>query len=230
MKRGYKRRIYRKRRFTRSKRGVIRKSTAYKIATRVLRKNIEKKCYDVSPTESTVSTVTGSTAGGIDLLQGLDGGTARNNRVGDKISLQKIWMRWDLKQDTPTVNNTTNYTCTPCRCIIYQWLDNSDMVGPTIGDILQVGTDINSPWKWEKRGTYQILYDQTHYIDTNINVKKTIEVSIKPKTKTIRYNSSTNSGGHAHIFFACFTGNVVSTGTASTSKMKLNYRVLYTDA
>jgi len=104
---------------------------------------------------STTSSV--STSGAI--LPGLSGpsqGVALNQRTGDVIYLEKMYI-------TYTVNAANTDVFSSFRVIIFQWHPNSALAAPTVADILQNSSyNVYAMYDWNFSNQYTILYDRIH--------------------------------------------------------------------
>lgn len=55
------------------------------------------------------------------------------------------------------------------RTIFFRWKPNTAWRIPIVGDILQVTASVvtpESPYVWDYRNQFEILYDKTHFVDT----------------------------------------------------------------
>lgn len=93
------------------------------------------------------------------ILTGLSGpgqGVALNQRTGDIIYLDKMYL-------TYTCDSANSDVFASLRVIIFQWRPNSALVMPAVNDILQnSGFNVCSMYDWNYSNQYTILYDRLH--------------------------------------------------------------------
>lgn len=98
-----------------------------------------------------------STTGAV--LNGLSGpsqGVALNQRTGDVIYLDKMYITY-----TCDAANTDVYSA--LRVVIFQWHPNSALANPTVTDILQSSTfNVCAMYDWNYSNQYTIVYDRLH--------------------------------------------------------------------
>lgn len=112
---------------------------------RIAMGDVERKHFDEYQIQTVSSTAVLNELAGDNIIQGTD----QFERVGDKISLEKLEIYISVLAE-----DKTNFL----RYIIFQYKDVND---PTIDDILKETTDYTSPYNYDTRQSYKILKDRT---------------------------------------------------------------------
>lgn len=133
-------------------------------------------------------------------VQGVEGYNSDQNfndingagRIGNQISVKNIQWRFTISP-----GDNTNFI----RVIMFQFMDNSTVTVPIVGDILcNYG---NSPWLQPinvlNRQKIKILFDKTYHIQTGGLSTITRTMNIKPPIKSIRFTRDTTAGFPAEI-------------------------------
>ncbi len=103
-----------------------------------------------------LTTVSPLTTGTITGLLGPAQGAAVNQRIGDIIYLQKMWINYTCDAANADVYSSL-------RVIVFQWHPNNGLIVPTASDILQlVSTSVYAMYDWNFADQYTILYDKLH--------------------------------------------------------------------
>lgn len=217
-----------------SMRKPITKRDAASIVKRALRKNLEQKMYNISTSETTVST----------LLQG-DGtnwfslvvptqGTTNFARVGNQIRLQSLDIRGSLHNNA-TISNMV-------RMLIFYFRDNvtvssaSDifLAGASATDFASI-TGIDSMHYPLNNAKMTVLTDSVISLGPagTYEAVKTFRKRINLKNKLIKFEGNTagvdNQDPQLYaLFFAAEAGN--DTGVGTTVELSHYSRVSYTDA
>lgn len=151
----------RRRKYSRKRRGYFfHKSRGWlprrmkAIANRVVSKAIELKYFDKYGSATGID-YTGAIYPLTDVAQG-DTDTTR-----DADKLTPVGLRFRGYWETGDAYNII-------RTIIFRWVPNTAWRVPVVGDILQVNASVvtpQSPYVWDYRNQFHILYDRTTYVD-----------------------------------------------------------------
>jgi len=83
-------------------------------------------------------------------------GVAFNQRIGDTIFFNKMWLNY-------TINAANTDVLSSARIILFQWHPNSGLVAPTVATILMlVSLNVLSMYDWQYSNQFTILYDRMH--------------------------------------------------------------------
>lgn len=176
----------------------------------------EKKTHDVPDTQSisTIPYITDITA--------VAAGSGSTNRIGNRISIQSIMLRFGL-----TSADTSNFF----RIVLFQWCPSSD-TAPTWEDLFEYGngavgltsTEFFSPYRIGRTQSFKIISDKFVTLDVDDLVKTHYVLQKKGYKKTISFQNSANEGNN-HIFLL-----VVSDSSAVTHPTIEGYsRIRFTD-
>lgn len=194
-----------------------------KVATKtyvkkILHKTNETKYYELGATPGNVDF-----NGSLVLLTGLSQGTTDSQRIGDKINLRAFKIHYQL-----LVGDAYN----TFRIIIFQWKPNTQLVTPTVANIL-VGTTVgtvNAPlanYVWDYQNQFIVLYDKLHVLDAlNMSTKayrKTVK--LKFAKKTIEYYAASTAASN-HLYMLCISDS----GAAAHPTIQYQTRVMYDDS
>lgn len=210
----------RKKLIRRIRRRHVRRSKA--VATKgyvrkMINKESETKYFDLG------ALATGITyAGSVADLTGVIQGNGDTNRIGDKLRMKHITLKYQLQQTTgPNM----------FRVIVFQYIGNTQISGaPGANTVLSGGTlsTANAPlamYTWDYRNQYIILYDKLHCLNSQhptIDVRK--EISLRFAKKEIAYYSGTTAGANKIYMI------MLSDVNASLPTMAYQYRLSYEDA
>lgn len=199
---GYMRRRKRTMLVRRKKRPYAAKKTymiAKKAATVVLNQQLEKHYFDVNPV-----TFNAGFTGNFQLLTGTTLGDTDLTRTGDKINIKSISIKGSLYSNDPT---------NVARIIVFQYLGDTGVAGPVIGEILQTtGSNLApfSPYSKDYAGYKWVpLYDKMFAMSNvnGINIKL-FDIKITPRNfrgkakPFIQYQGGGSNGvGHIYILF-----------------------------
>jgi hypothetical protein len=123
---------------------------------RALQKTMEKKWFTSIATSASVDY-----SGTIASRSAITQGDADNTRDGDQANLRSFELRYDT---------LANVLVSILRCVIFQWHPPTSLAAPVIGNILIVNGQaeaVHSPYSVDYAQHFTVLYDKTHYCDTN---------------------------------------------------------------
>lgn len=130
------------------------------------------------------------------VLTSIDGGTGQYNRVGVKVSIKNLLLRYSVQAAT---TSSTPYVNTMRVLVIWQKVWNQGTTVPPIEFFLTTSgnptSDIISPNRWSNRTQFKVLYDKIyHQVDRAANsthVGKTVKIPIR---REVLYNANSVSG------------------------------------
>lgn len=145
-------------------------------------------------------TLTPGTSGSLGYLVPVAQGDGENNRDGDAIALRHLSFSATL---VPNASSTAD----ACRIILLRIKSGLSGTAPPISTILQVPTDIDSPYNRDYRNSHVVLYD------------KKVDISRDNGTKHIKFNTLLNNA------LCTFT----TTGAANYNENNIWFYFLMTD-
>jgi len=168
-----------------------------------------------------------SNAGQPILLAGSDitEGTSVNDRIGDKISLESLYLNYtfNMQLSALTPNDNTNF----CRLIIFQWKDNVTATDPNTGLILKNPTNFNSVYSHANSQSYNILFDKIVGLGQDSNQTFVGKVMINSKSR--KMNKSIVFNGTIPMKNAIYFIALSDSSAATHPILVLNSRVYFTD-
>lgn len=141
-------------------------------------------------------------------LTSIPQGTTDSTRIGDKISLRGLYLRYNL-----SCADATNI----CRVIVFQYFGNTTLHSPAVNEFLQsayIGTGYApfSPYTFDYRNQFGILYDRTHHLNltdhNTVGVQK--KIRIKYAKHDITFTAATTAGSN-QIFIVFISDSGVAT-------------------
>lgn len=183
------------------------------LVRRELRRNDEPKHFDV------LSSGTAGIAGsGVLYLSSMAQGSTDITRIGDEVTLKRLDARWDI-----IYADATNFM----RLILFQWVGDAVSDVPAIASILESTPYYLSPFNWDQRHKFRVLFDETYCLDAATSPRTHVgRFSCGLPIKHLQFlNASTNieAGG----LFALFCSD---SAAAAHPAYDLYTRVSYTDS
>jgi len=186
----------------------------------------EKKTVDVDPTALVITTTPT-----FNLLNGIATGTDFTDRIGRKVALKSLYMRWNLTAEDQTVTDNL-------ARILIVYDNQTNGAAPIIGDILKSSNPL-SQLNLNNRDRFKILYDKTIQMAFAANTA-TQAVSFGQnaycgkKFKSLR-NTEMIFGGTAATVASIQTGSIylVTIGSAvspASSSLGFSTRIRFVDA
>lgn len=150
-------------------------------------------------------------------------GTTDSNRIGDKISLRGIRLRYHL-----LCGDTYNI----CRIVVFQYYGNNTLHAPAVNELFQsiyMGTVYApmSPFTFDYKNQFGILYDKTHNL--NLNDRQTVGVNKKIKIKYAKHGitfTAATTAGSNQIYIVALSDS----GAATHPSIIFHSRLFYDDA
>lgn len=128
-------------------------------------------------------------------------GAGDSERIGDKISLEQIFM--NVSAYIPSGGDLTNYI----RMIIFQWKDRTIPVGT---DILVTSTDYLGLHNYDRRQQYNVLVDKTISLSFNGPAAKFFNINLKRKfAKQMTYVGTEVQKNGVYAYIVSDSGAVV---------------------
>lgn len=192
-----------------------------RVAQRVVNRNIESKFKDTAIGQPIDNT------GYFVKLTDLGRGTSdQNERVGDKVRMAGLKMRFQLVSAAADVTNII-------RVIIFQW-HPSDAIALNLGSILEGTTNYTAMYNHDQGANFSIFYDRTFTVNAqgipNRMMMKTFNMysrlgRMKWVRKTIKYNAGLSTGqDNLYVCFVSDSGSVPHPSVFGT------FRFTYKDA
>lgn len=210
-----------RRRRHRSKRTKVAKSVK-KYVNKKIHQDDETKFFDRTTVAGVGLYDTFSSSGNQYELSNPAQGTTDSTRVGDKLRLRGLRLRFTL------VPGDTTQTC---RIIVYQYKGNSSLHTPAISEVLQsayIGVDSPlAPFTHDYRNQFIILMDKTITLDSVSHPVKSYKkkVPLKYAKKQIAFTAGSTDGSNKVYMIA------ISDSTAAPHP-QINFicRLFYDDA
>lgn len=157
------------------------------------------------------------------LLNGLSTGTTATTRVGRKITLKSVYLRWTAALGAFTANSTGIFR------IVILYDKQANAAAPAATDIFEVN-EMRSPNNLSNRDRFVVVADM---MSEDLSVGNTLQLSgqcYKKLNLETLYNSG-NAGTIADIASGSLYAVAAHTGTFLTSSPTLStyFRVRYTD-
>lgn len=158
-------------------------------------------------------------------------GLTDSDRVGDRIRLVGVSIRWRTVLDPFVVNPATAQFVNTVqhRVLLVQWFPTSNTIASN--DIFDASPYYLSHMRWDNRQMFRVLYDkvysQTQLNDSSgVSFKKYIDFT-KNKRREIQYQSGSSHGTNK-VFLVFMSNYGIANGTPSV--MEYTARCTYTDS
>jgi len=183
-----------------------------------IHKNVETKWYELGQTPTGVDW-----NGAITRLTSVPQGTTDSQRVGDKLTIRGIHIKYQI---------TTGDSTQLFRVLVVQWKPNTNLITPGVATLLTgvtLGT-VNAPlanYVWDYTNQWSILYDKMHRLDavSKPNVINMKRVNIKYAKKVVEFFAAGIEGSN-HVYMVM----VSDSGAGPHPTIAYQTRVLYDDA
>lgn len=231
-KRKFQKRPYKKYNKSRySKRRVTSKATLVNTVKTVVERSAEKKYRVISYSYQAGTQIAFANVPAIYCLTEPPQGLTDSERVGDRIRLAGVSVRWRTILETFVVNPATAQfvNSVQVRVMLVQWFPTVNTIASN--DIFDASPYYNSHMRWDNRQMFRVLmdkvYSQSQLNDsTGVSFKKYIDFS-KSKTREIQFQSGSSHGTNK-VFLVFMSNYPIASGTPSV--MEYTARVTYTDS
>jgi len=173
----------------------------------------------------TLITVSPLSSGNVTLVTTIPQGTALNQRTGDVIYIDKLYMIYECNAANADVFSSM-------RIIIFQWVPNSALVVPAPADILQnVSQSVNAFYDWNFADQFRILYDRLHSFagtatTPTASTNQCYAQCISKRKYMKRLNFSPgNTTGSNQIY--CLS--ISDSGVIPSPNLTLNFRITFSE-
>lgn len=152
----------------RKARAVKKNARVTKKAVRAIARKEVFKIADVKATDILETTTTfARDAPIIKLLSSIAEGTDDNTRVGDEVMCKQLEVGFCWSGATGVSGANSNYSGNCCRCTVVKWHNRLNNTAPTLANIFQNTTYVESAFHFEnkRRKMFSVVYDKYFQLD-----------------------------------------------------------------
>lgn len=197
------------------------KKTSQKLATVATVKRLIANVEEVKHFDAGASATSVDFSGVQWALASIPQGNQDSQRVGDKLKLKDIDVRFELKLGTSP---------NKFRVLVYQWHDMSGASSPLPISILENTGTVDSPLQpyiWSNKSQYTILRDKTYNLETSVSTMVTDRFFIKRGfRKQVNFTVGSSTLQTNGIFLLAITDD----GAVTYPTLAFHSRVRYTDS
>lgn len=205
----------RRRRYKRRgrRRGYKRSSgSSYRTMKKIAKQAVSS--YDRKHTElkyiDTINSTSPTYNGVIIDISNISNGTDEHTRIGVKVQPHSLYFNGEC------VGSSQSNSYNEVRFLIFQWKQPSGLNPPTVAQILALTASNqtpHSPYVWDQRDQFRIIYDKTRIIDSTTDNSNISAVTWKKffkleKLHTIQFDNGFNTGSYRIYFLAVSDGAV----------------------